>query len=339
VFCSCPWYDAEGDFEVLPELDREEWKRVIERLCAMGVTDIAFTGGEPLLKTGLTDIIRHAAACTCEHVRTEGDHLVVEPGPPLLTLLSNGTALTGEIMDLCQEFGIHLGMSLPGHATFTEHTVGGYPETILAWFTEAKRRGIVTHAGVTVTRRNLGELYETLAEALLAGADSVLLNRFLPGGRGLKHAGELMLDSDQTREMLKIAEEVLRQANRRGHVGTELPRCLSDPDEFTHLEIGSDCAAATGFFVVDPSGYVRPCNHAPYRLDHVDGIDGLKDHPTWKQYVARDYQPAACSGCSLTWGCAGGCREAARIWRGSLDGVDPAMQEETLRAFACRHPA
>jgi radical SAM protein with 4Fe4S-binding SPASM domain len=228
-------------------------------------------------------------------------------------------------------------MSLPGHSTFHEHTRAGYPAKVLSLFSEAKRRGIETHAGITVTKRNLPELYETLAEALLAGADSVLLNRFLPGGRGLQHARELMLDLEQTREMLKVAEEVLKTANRRGHVGTELPRCLSDPEDFEHLEIGSDCAAASGFFAVDPSGYMRPCNHAPYRLNHIDDVEALKDHPIWKQYIDRDFQPEACGGCNLMWSCAGGCREAARIWRGRFDGVDPAMEEETMEEFARRH--
>jgi len=40
---------------------------------------------------------------------------------------------------------------------------------------------------------------------LLAGADSILLNRFMPGGRGLRHR-DLELNKEQLTEMLDTAE-------------------------------------------------------------------------------------------------------------------------------------
>ena len=47
--------------------------------------------------------------------------------------------------------------------------------------------------------------------ALVAGADSLLLNRFLPSGRGLSHP-ELMLTADDVRHAADVAEEVLSRA-------------------------------------------------------------------------------------------------------------------------------
>ncbi len=57
-------------------------------------------------------------------------------------------------------------------------------------------------------------------------------------------------------------------AGRTGSVGTELPLCLIDKDRYTHLNVGTRCSAAKGFFVIDPSGYARVCNHSPVRLNH-----------------------------------------------------------------------
>ena len=329
LFCSCPWFAPDGRFVRHPEMDLAWWKSTVAKLCRMGVTQMAFTGGEPLLKAGVEELIRFSAGCTAEHVKTVDGALVVEPGPPLLYLLTNGKILSDGILDLCASLDVHVGLSLPGLTSFTDHTRAGDAAHILKWFKRTKELGLSTHVGITVTRRNLHELYETMGEALVAGADSVLLNRFMPGGRGLAHAKELMLDADGVREMLTIAEEVLRLANRKGNVGTELPMCLVNEASHTHLSVGSRCSAATDFFAIDPSGYVRVCNHSEVRLEHFDQIELVKDNPYWRRFIMKDFLPAACGGCREIGRCDAGCREAAHIYCGAVDALDPLLPSVT----------
>ncbi|MFH1709120.1 MAG: radical SAM protein [Planctomycetota bacterium] len=325
IFCSCPWEAENNGFDRRPEMDATAWKNLITRFCGMGVCNLAFTGGEPLLKEGLEEIITHAAACTVEHIETENGRLRSRMAPPKLYLLSNGKAMHAGILDLCRTHGINLSLSLPGLKTFSEHTAGGDPQNVLAWFKRASQAGVTTTAGVTVTRRNIHELYETLSEALLAGADTLLLNRFLPGGRGLKHAADLMLNREQITLMLDTAEEVLRTANRKGSVGTELPKCFVDPSKYTHIKVGTRCSAALDFFVIDPSGWTRVCNHSPVRLVHVDELDTLKQHPYWRKFTMKDYLPKQCNACTHMAACDGGCREAAHITGGAVDAPDPLL--------------
>jgi radical SAM protein with 4Fe4S-binding SPASM domain len=324
LFCSCPWEAGNGAFPRLPELTVEHWKPILQRLAAMGVTDFAFTGGEPLLKEGLVELLEHAAACETEQVVTEDGVLRSRVGPPKLYLLSNGTVVDRTVLDVCRRLPIQLSLSLPGLSTYREHTGAGDPDTVLQNFRAAAALGIATVAGITVTRLNLHELYQTIAAALLAGAGSVLLNRFLPGGRGLAHAHRLQLSWDETRQMLDVAEQALADAGRYGNVGTELPRCLiDDPSRYRHLEVGTRCAAAVRFFTIDPSGYVRVCNHSAVRLEPFDRIDAVKTHPYWLRFIRKDYLPAACGGCQARGDCDGGCREAAHLTGGLLDAPDP----------------
>ncbi len=335
LFCSCPWFApanarAENRMPIEPELSIADWKSLVAKLCDMGVTNLAFTGGEPLLKPGLPELIEFAATCEAEHVETEAGRLVARIASPRLYLLSNGKAMSAEILALCRKYAVHLSLSLPGLATFAEHTAGGDARNVLAWFKRAKDAGVGTTVGVTVTRKNLFELYETIAEALLAGADSLLMNRFLPGGRGLAHAQELSLAREDIPRMLDEAEAVLRAANRRGSVGTELPKCLVDGTRYERLKVGTRCSAALDFFVVDPSGYVRACNHSPVRLGHVRAIESVKTHPYWKRFVMKDYLPAACRSCADRVRCDGGCREAAHIVGGAVDSLDPALASGPL---------
>jgi len=275
----------------------------------------------------LTDLLEFASGLEVEHIETVEGSLRSRVAPPKLYLLSNGQRMTEEMLEICRRHGVHLSLSLPGLATYREHTQHGDPETVLGWFRRAKAAGVTTTVNVTVTRKNLHELYETIAEALLAGADTLLLNRFLPGGRGLSHLDALMLSRDEIVEMLDTAEGVLSAAGRTGHVGTELPLCLIDPARYRSLKVGYQCSAARQFFVVGPEGRVRVCNHSPVQLASVDEIEALKDDPYWRRFVFQDYLPSVCGGCGARFRCDGGCREAAHITGGAPTAPDPLMAE------------
>ena len=130
-----------------------------------------------------------------------------------------------EYLKLFLDMNVHLSMSLPGYATFQEHTGVDNAEGVLSWFRKAHEMGLSTTVNVTVTRKNYDELFETISAGLINGASDVLLNRFLPGGRGLSYLPELLLSPNQINGMLRTAEEVLAHARRYAHLGTEIPYC------------------------------------------------------------------------------------------------------------------
>ncbi len=313
----------------------EEWMRIISLLCSKGISNIAFTGGEPLLRKDLLRIIAHAASCTSEHIETIDGSLQSTFAPPKLYLISNARSMSDEVFEACRKYDVHLSMSLPGLSSLKYHTGGkGNPDHILTQFRKAKEYGLSTTVNVTVTRKNIHELYETIANGLIAGADSLLMNRFLPGGRGLRYTEELLLDLGQTNEMLDIAEEVLKTAGRKGSVGTELPKCILRRTDYEQLSVGTQCSAAMEFFVIGPSGLTRTCNHSPVQMVHINEWEKLKDHPYWKMFVYKEYHPSMCTGCQMLFHCDGGCREAAHIHGGSPDSPDPLLKDGCIPSFS-----
>jgi radical SAM protein with 4Fe4S-binding SPASM domain len=320
VFCSCPWYG--GRYERLPELAVSEWKDLLSALAREGVTEIAFTGGEPLLKEGWREIVRHASELRT-HVASNAS---CESGRPGVHLISNGRAMTDDALRFLADLGVQVMFSLPGLDTYAEHTGGEGPDRVLGLFERAANLGLTTTVGVTVTRWNLYEVYSTIGEALLAGASELLLNRFLPGGRGLAHWRDLALDRNETAQMLAEAEAALRASGRWGHVGTELPRCGFDPGRQSRLQVGTLCGAAHLFFAVDPSGFLRVCNHSPTRLGHWTEMNRLWEQPLWRRFALHQHAPTGCEGCPLAYVCDGGCPEASRILAGE-HGWDPLVGE------------
>ena len=322
LFCSCPWYRADGRYETGPELATKEWKQVLEKLCGMGVVNFAFTGGEALLREDLRELAEHAAGLQAEHIETQAGALVSAHKPPKLHLLSNGRLFTREWMEWCKRWAVQPSLSLPGLRAFAELTGCDGADHVLQCFSWAKELGVAAVANVTVTRLNLPELERTLVAALAAGARQVLLNRFLPGGRGLAHAARLELDAAGVREMLDVAEDTLARAGAFGHVGTELPRCLIPDREFKHLEVGSRCSAAQGFFVVGPEGRVRVCNHSETQLASVWDVEDVKRDAYWQTFAFRRYAPGCRAGCAQAEGCDAGCREAMHVVAGDLSAPD-----------------
>jgi radical SAM protein with 4Fe4S-binding SPASM domain len=325
LFCSCPWEADNNNFQKRKEMTLDQWKDCISLMVEKGVCNIAFTGGEALLNKDIYKIIEFASSLTAEYIETKDGSLVSEKKPPGLYLISNGKMVNDNVLSFCKNNNVNLSMSLPGLNTFKTHTQFGSYKNILKNFTKAKNMGLKTTVNITVTKKNLFELYETISEALLAGADMLLLNRFLPGGRGLKYAKELLLSKEEINQMLDIAEEVLKTANRPGSVGTELPKCIIDTNKYSHLKVSTKCSAAIDFFVIGPSGFIRTCNHSPVELCHYKEFESLKSNPYWKKFTQKDYIPSSCNNCSMLSDCDGGCREAAHVFCGELESKDPVF--------------
>jgi radical SAM protein with 4Fe4S-binding SPASM domain len=307
------------------ELSTVQWKAVLDLLSRHGVHNICFTGGEALLRSDLLEIIDYASQLKIKIIKEESARLAEQVSAPKLYLLSNGKLVDDTVLDMCKRNNVQLSVSMPGLRTFSELTGGGDVDKILRVFEKARERGLSTVVGITVTKKNLFELYETISAAFLAGATQLLLNRFLEGGRGRRYAQELALSRDDLIIMLDVAEQALHDAGRYGSVGTELPLCLFNPDKYKRLEISTGCSAAKDFFVIGPSGKVRVCNHSPIELAHYAEIGTLKMNPYWMKFAQSDYLPAMCNGCKDVGRCAGGCREAAHIVGGAIDAPDALL--------------
>jgi radical SAM protein with 4Fe4S-binding SPASM domain len=305
-FCSCPW--EAGRDKPINELDTLEWKLAMTHLWTYGVTHVSFTGGEPTLRSDLPQLISHAH----DVGYTVG-------------LVTNGHNMTNKMLEMCKRYNVLLSVSVPGIETFKENTGSDNLNAVLDIFTRSRLLGVKTVANIAVSKKNFYELYENISYPILKGADYILLNRFLPGGRGLQNT-DLLLTNDEINQMLDIAEEILERSGLNGHVGTELPYCIiKTPDKYKKLQVASTCGAAKGFFVIDPEGCIKTCNHSPKRLCRWNELEKLEKDPYWQRFVNRTYYPKMCDGCKHTDICDGGCREAAHVYYGCPDDNDPCF--------------
>lgn len=316
LFCSCPWYYEKNKYPIGEELTLDSWLRVIDILFNNGIQAFSISGGEATLYDPMPQIVEYIHH---ESLKRGFDNPIV--------LISNGLAMKDEFLKLFRRCNVNLSMSLPGFETFATHTGVDNADGVLKWFSKAHKMGIRTTLNVTVTAKNIHELFETISIGLINGASSVLLNRFLPGGRGLYNMKDLLLNNEQINQMLDIAEEVLELSNRYGSLGTEIPLCVvKNPEKYKRIKIGYKCSAAKGFFVIDPSGNIRTCNHSPRIVGHIFNTPMIEDTKYWNTFAHSQYKPIACRGCSNLKLCDGSCREVANILSGSPSEIDPTIK-------------
>src|ERR1700751_5919512 len=140
------------------ELDTATWKRVLGDAAGLGVLQVHFSGGEPLVRRDLVELVRHAA-----ELGLYGN------------LMTSGSGLDGDRLQKLVEAGLeHVQRSIQAAATVSGDQVAG-----LAGSQEAKRRAahLVREAGVPLTlnavvhRQNLDRLGEIIDLAVGLWAD------------------------------------------------------------------------------------------------------------------------------------------------------------------------
>ncbi len=182
------------------ELSTEDAMKVVDQLADFGVTSLAFSGGEPLMRKDFFDVARHA----------------VESGL-YVSLATNGTLLNEENVRKLKEIGVHyVEVSLDGanaktHDFFRGKT-GAFEQT-LQGLKNCMDKNICTCVAITGTKNNLKEIPLVLEMAENMGIDRFTLFNFVPTGRG-KDIVAADLSPQEREELLRFFTKKLSEDHK-----------------------------------------------------------------------------------------------------------------------------
>ena len=167
------------------ELSTDECRRVLDSLeHAM----IIWTGGEPMLRTDIADLVRHATARGLRSVMAPCGMLVTEDR--LRELKEAGVTACSFSLD---------GPDAASHDSF--RGVDGAYENVTGAMRTAKAIGMPFQVNVTVSKLNIGKLDAIYGKAMELGASKLDLFFLVPVGRG-KGIADYALSDEQTRTVL-----------------------------------------------------------------------------------------------------------------------------------------
>jgi len=276
------------------------------------VESIALSGGEPLFRDDLPEII--------SFIKERGIVPVV---------ITNGTLLTEKRVASIADDGTYEVTLSSYRREVHDHLAGRSG----AW--EAAVDGIANlcHSGGHVTtvfvatKLNYMDLQKTAELAIALGAGGLMYNRLNLGVYNMRYADQLLPTPAMIKENLDTLEEIGVKYGLPVAVAVVIEPCVVDVRKYEHIYFGwCPLAEEDSYFTIDPAGNVRICNHSPVilgnlRQDHFPNI--YYNHPYVRSF--RETWPVECADCDpqLKEMCRGGCKAAAEQCYGTLTRVDP----------------
>jgi radical SAM protein with 4Fe4S-binding SPASM domain len=297
------------------ELDTRRTIDLLDKaLAETSCNHVTLTGGEPLLRADLHEIL--------DHLRK----LLVHT-----TIISNGRLIDPVKAKEVMECGVGLfELPLLSHRAEIHDELSGLAgawEAVLEAMTNIRlQRGQVVCAYVA-TRNNIKDVYETFRLAFAFGARAIMFNRFNPGGRGWEHLEELLPSAEQVRQALAAADAAAQEFNLPVSCSIPIQPCLIDTGRFPHIQF-SYCSAgsAQAYYTLDPLGNVRPCNHTDIILGNLFQTPFPDLIRSARMASFERAFPPACSPCSRRYECLGGCKASAQVCYGSLTEAEPFLR-------------
>lgn len=315
-----PWKD---------ELNTEEALKAVDVLADAGVTIIAFSGGEPLVRRDFFQIARYAA--------DKGMFVAVA---------TNGTLITKDMAKKMKESGIgYVQISLDGkRETYEEFRgVKGIYDKVVEGIINTKEAGIITCISTTATKLNIDDIPAVMDLAEELNVDWFTLYNFIPTGRG---GFELDLSPEEKERLLRMLWEREKTTKGTKFVSTApyyarvalqdgsdvVPTHLYNVELDERLKSLADfiggCGCGRFYLAMKANGDIQPCVFFPLKLANIKDFKDGDDFLTfWKENkVLNDLRDkdkiTVCSGCKYRYVC-GGCRARAYAYYRDYLAPDP----------------
>lgn len=329
---SCPHCYAAAAAEPSPhDLDTREGLRLLDEMARAGVRVLIASGGEPLLRRDLFELLAHARD--------------VGIAPQLST---NGTLIDAEVAERLSGCGVgYVGVSLDGLNEWNDAYRGmqGGFERAVAGVRHARAAGMRTGIRTTITRRNVDQIDGVAAIAEECGADRFYVSHLVDSGRGARLVGD-DLRRDEARAALLGLFDLAERWLDRG-VATRVVTGSNDSDGpflLRWIESRHGTAAAAP---VEALLHARGGNSAGERILAIDHRGRVHPDQFWRAAVLGDVRTTSfaeilahplrqqlrerlahltgrCGACSYRELCRGSHRERALARDGGLWLPDPA---------------
>ncbi|WP_454052339.1 radical SAM/SPASM domain-containing protein [Clostridium sp. Marseille-Q7071] len=231
------------------ELTKEEWIKVIGELQDMNVPIIGITGGEPLVREDIFDIIRAIDSRSTSILFTSGFNLSYEKAKKL-----KDSGLFG------------IGISLDSYDK-EKHNKNRNSENAFDYALEAlknaNKSGLYTMAQTVVLKENLDEekLFRLFKLAKDNGAHEVKILEPILSGNLLteKQLNNVFYNKNDREKFIKIQHK----ANKR----SDLPKITTFA--YTESEAKFGCGAGNQHSYISTSGELYPCDFVPMNFGNV----------------------------------------------------------------------
>lgn len=305
AYCSNPLNLA----DYTDELTTDEWRRVLAEAADLGVLQCHLSGGEPLLRRDLVEIVATAHELGL-----------------YTNLVTSALGLSRPKAEQLRAAGLdHVQVSIQADEPAVSDRIAGTP----SFRRKIEAMGVVRELGwpltmnVVLHRQNIDRVAEIIALAEELDADRVELANTQYYGWAWRNRTALL----PSREQLAVAEEIVRAARKRLAGRMEVVHVL--PDYYSDYPKPCMGGWAARQLTVAPNGDALPCPAAqtlplPRASVREDSLEMIwSESPLFTAFRGTDWMPDPCRACDRRELDFGGCRCQAFQLTGDPARTDP----------------
>ncbi len=300
------------------ELSTETWSRVFQQAAEAGVLQADFTGGEPLARSDIVELVRAA--------RSAGLYV---------NLITSGLPLDETKLAALIAAGLdHIQLSFQGAREELANEISGTKSHAqkLRVLDSLRRHRVAVTLNFVIHRRNIDQLEEMLAIAESSCATRIEFANVQYYGWAFANRENLL----PTREQLERSIEFMKHAEERlqGKIRVE----FVVPDYYARYP--KPCMGGWGrkLMLITPSGDALPC-HAAQVIPGLS-FENVKDRSlpeiwehsaAFQKFRGEDWMQQPCKTCDRREQDFGGCRCQALLLAGDAAATDPVCSLAPLR--------
>jgi pyrroloquinoline quinone biosynthesis protein E len=307
VYCSNPMELA----AVQSELSTEEWTSVFQQSGKLGMLHAHFTGGEPLARTDLTELIAAARAAGL-----------------YTNLITSGLGLNEARLQALVNAGLdHIQISFQDSREEAANWIAGAKAHAhkIELSRAIRRHRIAFTVNLVVHRQNLDHLEEMIAFIEQLNPERVEIAHAQYYGWALANRAALMPTHAQLERAVAIVADAEKRLAGRMRIDSVVPDY--------YAKYPKACMGGWGrrLMLINPSGKVLPCHAAEVlpgmsfenvREKTLEWI--WQESPSFRKFRGEDWMPEPCRGCDRRTEDFGGCRCQAFLLAGDATVTDPA---------------
>ncbi|MDI9847430.1 pyrroloquinoline quinone biosynthesis protein PqqE [Rhodoblastus sp. 17X3] len=317
----CPWCSNPVEFErYRNELSTEEWKTVLRDGRKLGALQLGFTGGEPMLRRDLEELVE------------EADRLGY-----YTNLITSGVGLTVDRLRALKAAGlkqVQLSLQAPDRQ-LNEALVGlDVFDHKIAIAHAIKAEGLPMVLNIPISRYNIERTKEFIELAEDLGVEYVEFANLQYYNWALLNRAELL----PTREQIERSERLVQEARQR--LGKKLTIYFVVPDYYDDRPKACMNGWGAIHLTIAPDGTALPCQEA--RLIETIDFPNVRERdlawiwresPAFQTFRGDSWMKDPCRSCPEKERDFGGCRCQAFLLTGDAANTDPVCAKSPNRSI------
>lgn len=314
----CPWCSNPLDFDKFKdELTTEEWKKVLREGRKMGALQLGFTGGEPMLRDDLEELVAYS-----------------EELGYYTNLITSGVGLTPKRLQALKDAGLkQIQLSVQsGSKELSKKLVGvDVFDQKMEVFEDIKNQGFPMVLNIPVCKQNIGETRQMLEMAEKLGVEYIEF-------ANVQYYNWAMLNRDEfmpSREEIEEAEAVVKEF--RDRLGNAMQIYFVIPDYYDDRPKACMNGWGAIHLTIGPNGDALPCQEARVikglefpnvRDEPLDWI--WNNSPVFNAYRGDEWMKDPCKSCDEKENDHGGCRCQSYLLTGDAANTDPVCSKSPM---------